>query len=88
MNHRDLILCSAKHPMFAFTKLPHDLQDRLVADLENNRISATSASMLLKEKGYSISHAAISAYLAAVRKQRRLLARWIELSIKEQNDPL
>ncbi len=75
MNHRELISSSIKKQRFSFMALPHELQDQLMEELESNRLSCAGASVLLRGKGYKISHAAIAGYMHAVRRARRTYAK-------------
>lgn len=71
MNHRDLVLSAPKKIRSHFLRLPKDLQDTIIAGLENNQITFTEASRMAENGGYKLSFVAISNYYRAVRRERR-----------------
>lgn len=73
MNHRELIASARRNYRFAFSALPHDLQDRVVDGLDSNELTLREASALIEsESGVRLSHEAVSGYYAAVRRERRV----------------
>ncbi len=69
-NHRDLVLSSRRKPKFHFLSLPFDLQDHVIDGLDRNQLTLYEAQVLIKERGFELSHAAIADYCGAVRKRR------------------
>lgn len=73
INHRELILSSSRKMRFYFMRLPHDLQDQIINGMDQNSLTLNQASQLACERGFQLSHEAISDYYAAVRERRSQL---------------
>lgn len=73
MNHRDLVLAGAKKAKFKFLSLPEELQDEVVEGLDGQTLTIEAARDLIRARGHSIGHDAVSGYYRAVRRERRLM---------------
>ncbi len=73
MNHRELVLAADKKAKFKFLSLPEELQDEVVEGLDGQTLTIEAARDLIRAKGHSIGHDAVSGYYRAVRRERRLL---------------
>jgi len=67
INHRELILSSPKKARFGFLSIPCDLQDQIIDGMDTNAMSCAQASGLIEQRGFKLSHEAISDYYKAVR---------------------
>ena len=72
MNHRELIQSAGKKARFGFLTLPEDLQDEIIDAFDGGTLTLQEASILVKSRGHSLSHEAISGYYRAVRMERRI----------------
>lgn len=72
MNHRELLLSAEKKSRSHFLQLPEDLQDEVIDGLDSGALTLESAAALIRERGQSLSHVALSNYYRAVRRERRL----------------
>jgi L-ribulose-5-phosphate 3-epimerase UlaE len=70
INHRELILSSTKKARFGFLNIPCDLQDQIIDRMDTNTMSCAQASQLIEQRGFKLSHEAISDYYKAVRLRR------------------
>ncbi len=72
MNHRELVLSARKKARFHFLRIPESLQDAIVTGLDTQTLTLHQAAVMTKERGFGISHEAISDYYQAVRRERRI----------------
>lgn len=84
MNHRELIHSAEKKRKFRFMRLPNWLQDEIISGLETNSLTFEKASILAKQKGYQVSHGAISDYCSEVRRLARSV---IHQALVDKNVP-
>jgi hypothetical protein len=76
INHRELILSSAKKAKFGFLRLPHSLQDSIIEGFDGGTTTLDEASQCALQCGFKLSHTAIATYYEAVRRRRaNLLVR-------------
>lgn len=73
MNHRELVTAADKKAKFKFLSLPEELQDEVVEGLDGQKLTIEAARDLIRAKGHSIGHDAVSGYYRAVRRERRLM---------------
>ncbi|MFZ0946152.1 MAG: hypothetical protein WB930_13865 [Syntrophobacteraceae bacterium] len=73
INHRDLIQSASTSYRGHFQRLPHDLQDEIIAGLDASSLTLHAASGLVRLRGARLSHTAIAKYYRAVRHERRIL---------------
>jgi hypothetical protein len=71
INHRELIRSASKRYRCGFQRLPHDLQDEIIAGLDQNTLTYDAASALIKVRGGRLSYQAVSNYYRAVRRERQ-----------------
>jgi len=69
--HRELIRSADKRYRCRFQCLPHDLQDEIIAGLDENTLTYHGASALVKIRGERLSYQAISNYYTSVRHERQ-----------------
>ncbi len=72
MNHRELILSANKKAKFGFLQLPEELQNEVMQGLDGQTLTIEEARDLIRSRGYSLGHDAVSGYYRAVRRERRL----------------
>lgn len=80
MNHRELVLSARKKAKFLFLSLPEELQDEVIDGLDGQKLTIEAARDLIRSRGHTIGHDAVSGYYRAVRTERRLLEANQELT--------
>jgi hypothetical protein len=80
MNHRELVLSARKKAKFLFLSLPEELQDEVIDGLDSQKLTIEAARDLVRGRGHTIGHDAISGYYRAVRTERRLFEANQELT--------
>jgi len=76
INHRELVLSARRKARFAFLRMPHDLQDRIITGMDSGAITLHQGSQFALQNGFRLSYEAISRYYIAVRERRAdLLSR-------------
>lgn len=63
--------CNGNLHRFDFMKLPHEIQNRVVENLDNKTMTLEQASNYISEHGYSLSHESVRRYYNALLTQRR-----------------
>ena len=80
MNHRELVLSARRKAKFLFLSLPEELQDEVIDGLDGHKLTIEAARDLVRGRGHTIGHDAISGYYRAVRTERRLFEANQELT--------